>query len=53
VNTNIMNKERTNSTDLMVNMLMVKGGILMYHLPKEEVVKYNGCDFEFDAIGVK
>ena len=51
LNTIIMKNERTNSTDLMVNMLMVKGGTLMYHLPKEEVVKYNGCDFEFDVIG--
>lgn len=33
------------------NSLKVKTGTLIYHLPKEDVEKYSGCDFEFYATG--
>ena len=32
-------------------LLRVKICTLMYHLPKKEVEKYIGCDFEFYATG--
>lgn len=40
-----------NPSELADNLLRVKIGTLLYHLPKEEVEKYYGCDFEFHAVG--
>ena len=44
-----MNYKDLDICDLRLKMYVVKIGTLMFYLPHTEVMKYLGCDYEFDV----